>query len=771
MKFRYLASAAVVILLSPAVAAAQQGDAIAPLASDTSAQDGSDYGNDIIVTARKRDERLQDIPLAVSVFGASDIEDRGFKDMAQISQFTPGLSIERANRYGAQGGVSRPVIRGMSNVSGEGNASIFVDGIPFSDSILSFPLDLVERVEVIKGPQAALYGRSTFSGAINLITKRGSNTPEYRLAGRVAGYGEREIAALARGPIVDDVLYYTAHARKYSFGGQYTNTLDGKRVGQEDSLNFNGSLELHAASNLRISLSGGYARDRDGHAAIAVQDRFSNNCYLDTPRQYYCGAVKVPDSVTLDLAGLDGGEGLRRDSYRAAATLVWDIGGFKITSNTGYFSTDTAFGYDSTYQGATAFGRTTVPNAPGYVRTATDAVRVGSVLRNEVASRDELSTELRVEAPSVGIFEAMVGASYYQRRRPLIEYHFDEPTPDIDSGTDRIDNWALFGSVNAAITPRLDISAELRYAEDKIGNYKTQGDVLVERTFRSWTPRVTANYRLADASILYGSIARGNKPGVINSDPRFPPEVQFADEESSTNFEIGIKNELFGRGLTVNAALFYIDWKKQQLTSSYYFPGGGNRSYIVNAGETEVKGLEIEATGVINNHLTVGGTFAINDARFVAFDDSEARDLFGDPSVAGKQTPNSSKYQATLFGAFTYPISDDVDFSLRADGAYNSRRYAQIFNLAHTGDQYLVNLRAGFETRGLNIALFVNNVTNDRTPSTVVRWIDQLNLNVPQHVNVDPAQDNVAGSTVTERAFQIALPAKRQFGVSVSATF
>lgn len=774
MKIRLLASAAIVCAALPASASAEGVQGQVTAASEQGADQS--FGNEIIVTARKRDERLQDIPLAVSVFGDRDIAERGFSDMAQVSQFTPGLSFERANRYGAQGGVSRPVIRGMSNISGEGNASIFVDGIAFSDSILSFPLDLVERVEVIKGPQAALYGRSTFSGAINLITKRGSNTPEYRLSVRAAEFGEGELNLLARGPIVDDVLFYTAHARKYTFGGQYINSLDGRRIGQEDSFNLNGSLELRATPDLRITVSGGYTRDDDGHPAIALQDRFANNCHLDAPRQYYCGKVRVPKFATLDLDGLDGQEGLRRESYRLAANVVWEFGDFKLTSNTGLFKTETEFGHDSTYQGATSYDRLSVPGAPGYVRLPSDAVRTGNVLRNEVGSRDEFSTELRLDTPQLGVFRSLIGASYYQRRRPIVELHFDEPAPPIDSGTDRIDNWAVFGSVNAEVTSRLNMSFELRYAEDKIGNYKSLTDTLIERTFKSWTPRVTADYHLSDRSMIYATVARGNKPGVINSDPRFPPEVQFAGEESSTNFEIGTKNEFFDKRLTLNAAFFYVDWKNQQLTSSYFFPTGGSRSYIVNAGVTEIKGMELEATGVINDYLTVGGTFAINDARFVKFDDAEARELFGDPSVAGNQTPNSSKYQATLFGKITYPLGDDLDFTLRADGAYNSKRYAQIYNLAHTGDQYLVNLRAGIEAGRWSFALFVNNVTNDRTPGTVIRWIDQLNLNVPQYVNANPAQNNAplpsgALSTPTERAFQMSLPAKRQFGLTASFTF
>jgi len=740
------------------------------------AGDREGYVEELVVTARKREERLQDIPLSVSVVTAQSIADRGVRDLSGVGQFTPGLSFEKANRYGAQGGNSRPVIRGMANIQGESNASVFVDGILFSDSILSFPFDLVERVEVIKGPQAALYGRSTFSGAINLITKKGTNNKETTVTARLAQYGDREISVLTRGPIIEDQLFYMLQGRYYEFGGQYKNTLDGQTVGQEKSYNLNGSLEWRPTDNFRAVISGGYIKDEDGHPAIAVQDRFSNNCYLNTPRQYYCGEVKQIDNVTLDLAGL-GLVGLRRESYRLAAALTYDVAGFTITSNTGVFSTKTEFGHDSTYQGATAFGATTIPGAPGAVRPATDAVRTGNVLRNEVGERDEWSTELRVQSPtySNGV-NFMVGGFYYQRRRPLEERHFSLSAPTIDSGTDRIDNVAVFAALNADVTDKLSVSAEVRYAEDTIGNYKRTGDILIERSFRSTTPRFTANYDLNENSMVFATLSKGNKPGVINSDPRFPPDVQFADEEYSWNYEIGMKNRLFGGRVLLNAAAFYVDWRKQQLTSAYFFPTGGSRSYIINAGQTEIKGFEVELQATLNEYVNAGFTYALNDAKFVQFNDSEARDLFGNPSVAGKQVPNTSKNQASAFVEYRRPMTADYELVLRADGSYNQSKFDQIYNLAETGDQYLLNLRAGVQGPTWKITAFVDNVTDDRTPSTIIRWIDQLNTNVPQYTNANPAQNNWVSptgvvSTTTERAFQVPLAAKRKVGVVFTYRF
>jgi iron complex outermembrane recepter protein len=367
---------------------------------------------EVMVSARKIDERLLDVPIAISAFSSETLEATNSQDVFDLARFTPGFSFERLNRYGVQGGVGRPVIRGMSNILGEGNASVFVDGILFSDSILAFPFDIVERVEIIKGPQAALLGRGTFSGAINLITKKGSNEPENKLSVRAAEYDDYETNLLFRGPIVDDTLFFMLHGRYYTFGGMYDNTLDGRRVGDEESKDVNASLEYRAGDIFSAIVSAGYSDIDDGMAAVALQDRFANNCHLDVARQYYCGEVRELNSVTLDRGNLGDDDGLRRNSTRASAQLVWDLDAFRIVSNTGMFDNRIEYGYDSTYQGGHAIAPTTVPGAPGYVRTLSDPVRIGSVTRNELSERTEWSTELRIQSDETKRVRWLAGVYY-----------------------------------------------------------------------------------------------------------------------------------------------------------------------------------------------------------------------------------------------------------------------------------------------------------------------------------------------------------------------
>lgn len=728
---------------------------------------------EIVVSARKQEERAQDIPISVAAFGSVELAERGAKDLFDISRFTPGFSFDRVNRYGVQGGVSRPVIRGMSNIIGEGNASVFIDGILYSDSILSFPMDIVERVEVIKGPQAALFGRATFSGAINYVTKKGSNEPESKVSVRAAEWGDYETNLLTRGALVEDKLFYMAHARYYTFGGMYRNALDGERIGEEESVNVNASIEYRPTDAFSALLAAGYTRDRDGLAAVTLQDRFANNCYLNTARQYYCGAVHEQDSATLDRAGLFGTDGLHRDSTRISAQLTWDLpADFKLISNTGGFFTETAYGYDSTYQAATVLGPTTVPGAPGYTRPASDPVRNGGVMRNEITDREEWSTELRLESDRAARLRYMVGAFHYQSDRTLEEQHFLATAPTIFSGETSVRNTALFTSAAFDITDAWEVTAELRYSEDEISNAKANiGSI--GKTFYSVSPRVTATYKLARDSMVYANVAKGNKPGVINSDPRFPAEIQFADEEQSWNYEIGTKNTFFNGVLMANLALYYIDWSDQQITASFTFPPptGGTQSYIRNAGETEIKGVELELEAALTDNFTAGATYSFTDAKFKELLDPEAMQLFGNPSLAGKKLPGVPEQQASIYGKFRFPVGDLYSGFVRADTSYTDRKYDQIYQLAHTGEQVLTNLSVGIEADHWSVSLFVNNLTDDRTPSTVTRYVDQLNRNVPQYVNGNPQQSNLPGSSTLERAFFFPLPQKRQIGLTASYRF
>ncbi len=719
----------------------------------------------IIVTARKTEESLQDVPLSIAAYSAEALEELGAKDISELSDFTPGFTMEKfGGRRGAEGDTSRPVIRGQANVLGETNAAVFVDGIPYSESFLSFPFAAVERIEVVKGPQAALFGRSTFAGAINVITKTGTNDFEHNITATAATHSEYEVNASSSGPLVEDKVFYFINGRIYDYGGEYKNSIDGASVGQESSWGLNGALEFRPNENLAMTFRAGYNKDDDNIPAQVVQSRFFNNCFLDQARQYYCGEVMEFDEVTLNTRELGDEAGLEREVSRITGTVEWDIGGsgYVVTSNTGYTKSDSIFGNDQTYLGDTI-------NFAG-----------ASFTRVEESDQSEWSSELRLDTPSQNALRGSVGYFYYNRekesfrRRPAMH----DTLPNVliaDFGNQYTDNWAVFGAVEYDLTPQMTARGEVRYQEDTIGNETAAGPVL-ERTFSSTTPRFTLDYRVSDDVLLYGSIAKGNKPGAINADPALPANLQFADEEEAWNYEVGAKTTLLDGMVQANVALYQIDWTSQQLTNSV-FVSGVPTSLITNAGESEVQGFEVDTIWRPTPDLTFGLGYAYADAQLTEYcDPVQGGELTGfdclnadgidGGQTAGNQIPNAPKHHFTASSEYIQPIANtNLDWFIRGNYSYVSKKYAQVHNLAHTGDRSLLNLKFGLQSDSWTATLFVNNVLDDKAPATVVRFADLVNL------NVGPGNNNVPGTTSVERGFLFPLAESRQYGLTVSHNF
>jgi iron complex outermembrane recepter protein len=226
MKFSIKASLLAVTALVPSAVFAQAAPA-----------DDTGYG-DIIVTARKTEEKLQNAPTTVAVATAEMIDRLGLDSVADITKTTAGIVFD--DSFGRD--ANRPVIRGQANILGQSGVAFFIDGIYYSGSIADFDTDSIERFEVVKGPQSALYGRNTYSGAINLITKM----PGKEWAGRVsADISERDrydITANVRGPLGSG-FGIAVGGRYYDNKGEFTNFYDGSRIGKQQTKSLYGVLK------------------------------------------------------------------------------------------------------------------------------------------------------------------------------------------------------------------------------------------------------------------------------------------------------------------------------------------------------------------------------------------------------------------------------------------------------------------------------------------------------------------------------------------------
>ncbi len=607
---------------------------------------GSTLLEEVIVTARKKEESLQDVPVAVSAVTSSMIEDLNINGLEDIAKLTAGMLYD--NDYGRNS--NRPVIRGQANIQGSSGVAYFIDGVYVNTTLGGYDLNEVERVEIIKGPQSALYGRNTYSGAINIITKSPGDEPSADIKVELAEDGQREMAASARGPLIPGVLGGGISARHFDMDGAFDNKYDGSDIGEQESKSVSGVLEYTPREDLRIRARAYYEEMDDGQIAMFSQAASANNCYFDDGSlyqgggRYYCGKLKAAD-VSTDWRRQVPGAGDSVDSLQTSLIADWDINDdWSLTSITGYSRTkqeqklDGDYSSDSfqvanfTPSGFPYAGFPVPPFAYGYVGTMVDFSFAGK------SDEEDFSQELRLNYEREGL-RALLGAYYYDQNRgsrsirnlpegaadraagafmdelarmqalcevnPVCESMTPFFGPTVAVSRDRegrdIENTAIFGLISYELADGVTLTAEGRYQNEDIEQRVILRNLDepvsqisdAKESFDKFLPRVTLDWRLNDDTLLYVLYAEGTKPGGFNGPVAVEAGRPTYDEEESKSFEIGAKNVFDEGRMQLNLAAYYNDLSGYQMSQNVR-SGGNTLSAIVNAGDAHIKGLEAE---------------------------------------------------------------------------------------------------------------------------------------------------------------------------------
>jgi len=763
---------------------------------------------EVIVTARKREENLQEVPLSVTAFNATTLQDYRMFSPEDIAAFTPGFSF--VNSFGRDS--DRPVVRGMSNILGSPNASFFIDGVFVPGTIASTELQMLERVEVIKGPQAALYGRATFSGAINYVTRRPTNEMEGQVTITVAEHDTTNTNAYVSGPIVEDSLYFYVGAGFNEYGGEYNNTISGDEVGGEETTTFTGKLLWTPTDSFEASLKLTSQKDDDDHIALWLQGADYNNCFEANPsrpaaRGYYCGTVKTNDEVTLRTDFLPN-PGIERDVMRTSLNMDWELGnGWTISSITGYQETETDRQIDVSYGGYDAFSFFNAFYSP-----------TGQFWRVQEEEEETFSQELRLSSSVDQRLRWSVGAYWYDsefeqtvddRINPLTSFESaldpsvsrQEPNSFPEKTT--VENFAIFGSVEFDFTDALTGTVEVRQATDDIESVfypylPGQETETFSEEFDSFTPRFTRTDVASDSLTVYGNIAKGTKPGGFNDSGA--PKIAY-DEEEAWNYEVGVKTTILnGRG-TWNSSVYMIDWTDQQLTFNAQRPDGSLTSFIDNVGETSVTGFETELSMMLTDNWDLTANYSYTNAEIDEYINTDQAILVGcnpraddyydciqaNGSVEGNQTPRSPKHQASLRTMFRIPMGAG-EWYVGGDIRYEGSKFAQVHNLAQTGSRTVVGAQAGYRTDRWEVTVWGKNLTDDDTAMDILRYIDTqafVSQPGPPCSVISPAFNpaancggffawsgtNIGGGSVIPRGFGITLPRGRQIGATIRFNF
>ena len=647
------------------------------LAQDNVAADDANESREIVVTARKTEERLQNAPTTVAVATADMIDRLGLDNLTDIAKTTPGLVFD--DTFGRD--ANRPVIRGQANILGSSGVAYFIDGIYYSGSLADYDVDTIERVEVVKGPQSALYGRNTYSGAINLISKVPSTTWQGRVQADISEHGRYEIGGSLRGPLAEG-LGLAMGVRYYDNKGEFTNTYDGSRIGKQSTISAFAMLRYDTGGPFRASLRANVNKTDDGQPAIFSQSANANNCFPDNGAlyrgqgRYFCGTIK-PQPISSDYSRqfVDAEKvGLEARTFNGAFRMDYDLSDkLTLTSLTGYNKRTADNLTDGDYSGNSfnmvifAYGATGPAPAPVGARTLRYSAFATSVQDFTFSNHQETedwSQELRLAWES-DRFKLLLGGYYFKQTdntadtrvvpagalalaqanstaatnaiclalpacgifTPVAVTAANLPNSRNTNFFD-ITNKAIFGSATFNITDNLSISAEARYAGEDI-KQSTQtfaegttppAPRIVEAKFNKFTPRLTLSWQANPDHLLYAVYAEGQKPGGFNSNVAITAGFPTFDPENNKTYEFGIKNQFLDGKLTANLAVFHTTITGYQITQNVSVPPN-QVALTRNGGDARVNGAEVELIVRPDRHLTLTANYALADTKFTAGSD------------------------------------------------------------------------------------------------------------------------------------------------------
>jgi iron complex outermembrane receptor protein len=753
------------------------------------ANDQSD-GGVIIVTARRREENLQDVPLAISAISGQKLEEAGVKDLRDLAQLTPNLSV---NDGGAQF-YSAPTIRGLSQLNTnnglvENNVSVFLNGVYLPNaSAINLSLLNLERVEVVKGPVSALYGRNAFAGAINYVTRSPSRELTAELSG-ILGTGERRaLTGLVSGPLATG-LRATLGGTFDTYGGTWQDPVNGNDAGGYKKRNVVAAIQADIAPGAKLDVAGYYGNDEFDPP---VEYHLDNNCGLSGGvfRQF-CGKIPQVSQVEIASPYASGAAGNKRDVKHIDAKLTVGLGAD--------YDLSTTLGWNELHarQLLEISGRRN--GLPYNLSPGPGTVQLPFFYGDDLATKD-FSSEVRLASSRDSRFTWSIGGFYFRSRghqitnltvpsellpagqavaNALVTRFLragGRPDPNRPRGDAKVgtEQYSGFAEAQYAFGNGIKVSQEIRYTDEtksiRVLNVASPPFTIpppLSSTFRYWNTRSSLSYEPSNDTSLYASIANGTKTGGFNARAALAQDRTYKPEKGWT-YEAGIKGILANGTVRYDAAVYHITWNSMQILGPNSDPN--NPGQIVgNYGAAKNTGFEVASSIRLlpEVHLDLG--FAYNDAKFTkALDGQYAAICPLVPSCAsriitvngqraidlgGLALPRQSRYQANAKLDVAVPLSTDWSGFGLLTYAYQSKQYFQPANFSFWGGTHTVGLRTG--------------VKNDFV--TITGWVENLTQNKEAYM----AYYNVLPNTFPTLAFETLpiYPEKRTFGVTISSKF
>lgn len=652
--------------LTPIAAHAQQANA--PAAAGPSAP--VQQVGEVVVTAERREQSLQKVPVAVTALSGSEIAKAGVADITELKNTIPNLVISGNNQQGETPIAIRGISGSTAGIGSENPVAVYIDGVYIgASSAQVFAFADLDRVEVLRGPQGTLYGRNATGGAIGVFTRQ----PTASLQGEVsADYGSFDTARAngwVSGPVTDKLQFETSAYFDHTDGWE-ENLYNGRYVNGATDYGVRGALKYLATDSLAVTLNFDVGHQEDPAAF-----------HSESPGPFSWNHVDVNEDVKS-----------LRDLGGTSVTVKYVMPLATLTSITAYRQVSVNYNSDS------------------------DALPKQIYQSPIFINQSQESEELRLASNTEGPVSWIAGFFYFHEFATLgyDPVHLGAVYA-IDNANATTDSYA--GYIQADYHPirKLTLTAGLRYTEDVKSYFISNSfpNALGQPTippsnengdFGAVTPRFAANYQLTDTAMLYASATRGFRAGGFNlaSDyGAFKPEYIWS-------YEAGVKTDLFDHRLRLDLTGFHYDYSNLQVRQ---LPAPGV-SVVLNAASAEADGVELESTWIPITGLRLTADASYLDAHYVKFTENGE-------SLDGNALNHAPRFTGSVSADYTWDVSRVGRFDVTGTLGGQSKEYFNEFNVPRLEGKGYIDLdgRIGYQPPGdygLSISLIAKNLLNER---------------------------------------------------------
>ncbi|AKH68250.1 outer membrane receptor protein [Spongiibacter sp. IMCC21906] len=686
---------------------------------------------EVVVTAERRSQSIQDIPASISAFDENAIRDGGIVDVSAVAPKVPGF-------YAGGFGTSRPqlYIRGIGtrqfDPGSESSIGVFVDDayLGRTGGVLGTLKD-VQRIEVLKGPQGTLYGRNVIGGVINVVTKGPTDEFEAEVEAGIGNYNSKNLFGAVSGPLDEEGKIKGRAALWHSYReGYMTNLNSGEHPQGLDNTGGRLRLDFTPTDRLRIGLIGEFAEDSG--------DSFQGESI---------GSTTNPDGTLLGTGSPTKSGNKFKQFYNTDTDYNREINAFNAKIE---------YDFDAgTLVSISTFRDMTYVDDRDFDNTDLDVMR-------QISDEDseQLTQEIRfVSNPDSslsfdGKVDWIVGFYYFQDESVHTDtFLYGEDAVIYDPSIDQVDvtggdfdttSTAYFGQATINLSENLDMTLGLRYTKDQkesvMFGTTTDASPLVsadfnvvnpESEFTSTDPKIVFNYRLGEDASVFASYSQGFKSGGYQYTPLTASQASIVfDPEELEAYEVGFKSQWLGRSLTFNGSVYQFDYTDIQVSRVVELADGSTPSLIDNAGESRIRGLELDLLYRPLASLTLSFAYAYTDAKYLSYVASEGVD-YSDTRMV-----RAPEHSFNIGAEYYTPIGNGMDLILRADYAYNDEffhepgeadaKYGSTAPFTKEDAYGLASLRATVTNDEWRFSLWANNVLDEEYRSTILALPGQV---------------------------------------------